>query len=64
MEYLFYILIGFLIILIVDLAVTSFWAIHDTLIKQKQDQISFKEGFIKYFVLHNNIPLKMSDLFD
>ncbi|CCI87652.1 hypothetical protein [Lactobacillus gigeriorum] len=64
MLYLLYVLIGLLIVLGVDFAVTAFWAIHDTIVNQKRDKISFSAGFKKYFAENNNIPTKMSDLFN
>lgn len=64
MLYLAYILIGVIIILAVDCAVTAFWAVRDTLANRATDQLSFRAAFIKYFIKNNNIPTKLSDFFN
>ena len=53
MLYLIYIVLGLLIILAVNYAVTAFLAVHDLL-----------DAFKKYFAKNNNIPTKFSDLFN
>ena len=61
MLYLVYILIGLLIVLGVNLLITAFWALHGYVCeKENADLPTFK----KYFVKNNNIPTKMSDLFN
>lgn len=64
MLYLLYIVIGIMIILGVDCMITAILAIHDTLKYQKDDKISFTAAFIKYFAKNNNIPTRISDLFE
>lgn len=64
MLYLIYVLIGLLIILAANYAVTAFLAIHDWWKNKDKDQLSFEEAFKKYFVKNNNIPTKLSDLFN
>lgn len=63
MLYLVYILIGLLIILAANYAITAFLAIHDWFENREKDQLSFGDAFKKYFVKNNNIPTKFSDLF-
>lgn len=64
MLYLIYILIGLLIILVANYAVTAFLAIHDWWENREEDQLGFEEAFKKYFVKNNNIPTRFSDLFN
>lgn len=64
MLYLLYILIGIVIVLGVNLAITAIWAIHDAYKYRDVDHLSLVDGFKKYFAENNNIPTKMSDLFD
>ena len=50
MMYLLYILIGLLIVLGVNLAITAFWAVHDMYVhrdREDQDLITFKKYFVK-----------------
>ncbi len=61
MLYLVYILIGMLIVLGVNLLITAFWALHDMYVKKENADLP---TFKKYFVKKNNIPTKMSDLFN
>ena len=61
MLYLVYILIGLLIVLGVNLLMSGFWALREMYVKgENADLPTFK----KYFVKNNNIPTKMSDLFN
>lgn len=64
MLYLIYIVLGLLIILAVNYAVTVFLAVHDLLENREKDQLSFGDAFKKYFAKNNNIPTKFSDLFN
>ena len=64
MLYLIYILIGLLIVLAANYAITAFLAIHDWLENREKDQLSFGDAFKKYFTKNNNIPTKFSDLFN
>lgn len=63
MLYLLYIFIGLLIVLGVNLVITAFWAIHDMYINRDQEAQDFST-FKKYFIKNNNIPTKMSDIFN
>lgn len=56
-------MLGLLIILAVNYAVTAFLAVHDLLENREKDQLSFGDAFKKYFA-KNNIPTKFSDLFN
>ena len=50
MMYLLYILIGLLIVLGVNLAITAFWAVHDMYVhrdREDQDFTTFKKYFVK-----------------
>lgn len=62
MFYLLYILVGLLIFLGVNLMITGLLAVHDmyTCGKEEPTFATFK----KYFVKNNNIPTKVSDLFN
>ena len=60
MLYLIYIVLGLLIVLAVNYAVTAFFAVHDWLENRDRDGDAFK----KYFAKNNNIPTKFSDLFN
>ena len=64
MLYLIYIVLGLLIVLAVNYAVTAFFAVHDWLGNRDRDQLSFGDAFKKYFAKNNNIPTKFSDLFN
>ncbi|KRL90940.1 hypothetical protein FC46_GL001550 [Lactobacillus kalixensis DSM 16043] len=64
MLYILYILLGLLIVLGVDCAITAFLAIRDTLKYQKEDRMSFTAAFMKYFAKNNNIPTSFSDIFE
>lgn len=64
MLYLLYIIIGILIVVGVNVAITAFWAIHDTYKYRDVDHLTFSDGFKKYFAKNNNLPTKMSDLFN
>lgn len=64
MLYILYILIGLLIVLGVNVAVTALLAIHDTYKYRNDDHLAFSAGFKKYFAENNNLPTKFSDLFD
>ena len=60
MLYLLYIFLGLLIILGVNLLVT---ALHDMYV-HKDEEACDLNTFKKYFVKNNNIPTKMSDIFN
>lgn len=64
MLYILYIIIGVFIVLGVNLAVTAFWAIHDAYKYKDEDKLDFQDSFKKYFAKNNNLPTKMSDLFN
>ncbi|RVU70894.1 MULTISPECIES: hypothetical protein [Lactobacillus] len=64
MLYLLYILLGIIIILVVDCAVTAFLAIHDIFKYQAADQLTFAQAFKKYFAKNNNLPTHWSDIFN
>lgn len=60
MLYLLYILIGLLIILVVNLAVTACLTLKD--IYQHRDQhLVFTKAFKKYFSKNNNLPVSLTD---
>lgn len=61
MDYVLYILLGLMIVLGVDCLITAFWAIHDLVTNKQEINI---DNFKKYFVKNNNLPTKMSDLFN
>lgn len=70
MLYLLYILLGLLIIIAVDIIVTAFWAVHDTLTNRKGDhylyrdhEVSFIEAFKNYFDDNNNLA-DLGDIFN
>ena len=63
MLYPLYIFLGLLIILGVNLLVTAFWALHDMYV-HKDEEACDLNTFKKYFVKNNNIPTKMSDIFN
>ena len=63
MIYLLYILIGLLIVLGVNLAITAFWAVHGMYVHRDREDQDFTT-FKKYFLKNNNIPTKMSDIFN
>ncbi len=47
MLYLIYIVLGLLIVLAVNYAVTAFLAVHDLLENREKDQLSFTDAFKK-----------------
>ena len=48
MLYLIYIVLGLLIVLAVNYAVTTLLAVHDLLENREKDQLSFTDAFKKY----------------
>ena len=70
MFYLLYIIISVIIILAVDVAITLFWALHDTLANQekkhfiyKDQEVSFAEAIKRYYGDYNSFN-KLNDLFN
>lgn len=63
MMYFLYVIIGILIVLGVDIALTVVLAVNDARQYYKQEHVTFTEAFKKYFWKNNNLPTKMSDLF-
>ena len=63
MLYLLYIFLGLLIILGVNLLVTAFWALHDMYVHKDEGACDLNT-FKNYFFKNNNIPTKMSDIFN
>ncbi|AEG41047.1 MULTISPECIES: hypothetical protein [Lactobacillus] len=63
MLYLVYILVGLLIVLGVNLMITGILAVHDMYTRRDEEEPDF-DTFKKYFAQNNNIPTKLSDLFN
>lgn len=63
MLYLLYIFVGLLIILGVNLMITGLLAVHDMYTRRDDEEPTF-DTFKKYFSKNNNIPTKMSDIFN
>ncbi|MDF7672732.1 hypothetical protein PT281_05555 [Lactobacillus sp. ESL0701] len=61
MLYLIYILIGLLIILVVNLAVTACLTLKDIYQHRDQEQLTFTKAFKKYFIKNNNLPVSLND---
>lgn len=63
MLYLLYIFVGLLIIFGVNLMITGLLAVHDMYTRRDDEEPTF-DTFKKYFAQNNNIPTKMSDIFN
>ncbi|WEV37221.1 hypothetical protein [Lactobacillus sp. ESL0677] len=61
MLYLLYILVGLLIILAVNLAVTACLTLKDIYQHRDQEQLAFGKAFKKYFIKNNNLPVSLTD---
>ena len=64
MLYVLYIVLGVLIILSVNLAVTACLALKDVYQHKNENKLGFAQSFRKYFAKNNNLSLKISDFFN